>query len=297
MKEFHGIYPSLITPFDRKGNLNGTVVQEIVDWHVQAGVDGFYICGGTGEGLLLTPEERKLMTEQTVSAVDGRVKVIVHVGDLATQTSMDLARHAQASGVDAISSIPPIFYRVDRLAMKDHYALLASASNLPFFVYHIPARTGLSMGIQFMRELIAIQNIRGIKFSDYDLFTLHQIVELSDDLVVYSGNDQILMPALTMGATGGIGLTYNFMPQIYVGIYQAFRSGNFRLAQDLQSKACKMIEAVVGVYEMAVAKAALEHLGFDVGEPRRPLRPLTDCEKGIIFERMDQLELAEGVPR
>lgn len=292
MQEFHGIYPALITPFDKSGAVNGTVVKEIVDWHFETGVDGFYICGGTGEGLLLSLDERKAMLEATVRAADGRGKVIAHVATLDTATTIDLAKHAEANGAAAVSVLPPIYYHVDPPGLMEHYRMIASATQLPLFVYHIPALTGKSMSVEEMRQLLEIPNISGLKFSDYDHFTMHRISLLRDDLVVYSGNDDVFLSALNLGANGGIGLTYNFMPQIFVGIYQAFLADDIRRARDLQWKACAMIEAVLAVYPMGVAKAAMEHLGFDVGEPRRPLRPLTADETRLIVERMERLELS-----
>ena len=142
-----------------------------------------------------------------------------------------------------------------------------------------------------MRQLLEIPNISGLKFSDYDHFTMHRIRLLRNDLIVYSGNDEVFLSALNLGANGGIGLTYNFMPQVYVGIYQAFLADDICRARELQHKSCAMIEAVFQVYGMGVAKAALQHLGFDVGEPRRPLRALTPDERRLIFEKMDALSL------
>ena len=291
MQEFHGVYPALITPFDKAGCVNGTVVKEIVDWHLETGVNGFYICGGTGEGLLLSMQERKLMLEATVRAASGRGKVIAHVATLDTATTIDLAKHAEANGAAAVSVLPPIYYTVDSLGLMEHYRLIASATRLPLFVYHIPAMTGKSMSVDEMSQLLEIPNVRGLKFSDYDHFTMHRIRLLRDDLVVYSGNDEVFLSALNLGANGGIGLTYNFMPQVYVGIYQAFLADDIRRARELQWKSCSMIDALMQVYPMGVAKAALEHLGFEVGEPRRPLRSLTATESKLIVDRMEMLEL------
>ena len=289
MQELHGVYPALITPFDGAGCVNRTVVQEIVDWHLQAGVNGFYLCGGSGEGLLLSTEERKEMLESTVRAVSGRGKVIAHVTALDTATTIDLAQHAEANGADALSVLPPIYYRVDSRGLMEHYRLLARATQLPLFVYHIPALTGKQMSVDEMRQLLQFPTIRGLKYSDYDHFTMHRIRLLRDDLVVYSGNDDVFLSALNLGADGGIGLTYNFMPRIFAGIYEAFLSDDIRRARDLQWKACAMIDACFQVYGMGVAKAALHHLGFEVGEPRRPLRPLTSDERVLIAQRMDSL--------
>ena len=291
MKEFHGIYPALVTPFDRAGAINKTVVKEIVDWHLESGVDGFYVCGSTGEGLLLSADERKQMLEATIHATADRGKVIAHVATLDTATTIDLAQHAETTGAAAVSVLPPIYFRVDWPGLMEHYRLIASATQLPLLLYHIPGLTGKRMSVDDMRKLLEIPNVCGLKFSDYDHFTMHRIRLLREDLIVYSGQDDVFLSALNLGANGGIGLTYNFMPQVYVGIYQAFLSDDIRRARELQWKSCAMIDAIFRTYDMGVAKAALEHLGFDAGEPRRPLRPLMPDERKLIVEKMDELGL------
>ena len=235
------------------------------------------------------------MLEVTVRAASGRGKVIAHVATLDTDTTIDLAKHAEANGAAAVSVLPPIYYKIDPLALMEHYRLIASATRLPLFVYHIPALTGKSMSVDEMRQLLEIPTVGGLKFSDYDHFTMHRIRMLRDDMVVYSGNDEVFLSALNLGANGGIGLTYNFMPQTYVGIYQAFLADDIRRARELQWKACAMIDIGFQVFGMGVAKAALQHLGFEVGEPRRPLRGLTPKENDLIVERMDALGLSRQI--
>jgi len=229
------------------------------------------------------------MLEATIRSASDRGKVIAHVATLDTATTVDLTKHAEANGAAAVSVLPPIFYKVDLPGLMEHYRLIASATRFPLFVYHIPALTGKSLSVGEMQQLLEIPNVRGVKLSDYDHFTMHRIRLLRDDLVVYSGNDEVFLSALNLGANGGIGLTYNFMPQVFVGIYQAFMSNDVRRARELQWKACQMIDAIWQVYAMGVAKAALQHLGFEVGDPRRPLRALTPDEIAIVTERMDAL--------
>ena len=231
------------------------------------------------------------MLEATVKAAEDRGKIIAHIATLDTQTTIDLAQHAEANGATAISVLPPIYYRVDEQGLLEHYRMIASATKLPLFVYHIPGLTGRSMTVEEMQKLLEIPNIHGLKFSDYDHFTMHRISQLREDLVVYSGNDDVLLSALNLGANGGIGLSYNFMSRVYVGIHQAFLNDDIKKARELQHKSCAMVEACIKVYTMGVAKAALQILGFDVGEPRRPLRPLNADERQLISEKMNELEI------
>ena len=299
MKEFHGVYPALITPLDDSDQVNEGVVQDLVDWHLEAGVNGFYVAGGTGEGLLLSLPQRKDLTETVMRATDGRATVIVHVGSVSTQAAVNLAQHANAVGAGAISAIPPIYYGVDPSSVVEHYSAIASATALPLFVYHIPSATHSDMTIDLMTSLLEIPTVKGIKFSDYNHSLMRRICLLRSDLVVYSGNDDVFLSGLIMGAHGGIGLTYNFMPHLFVGIYRAFQSGDLARARELQWKVCDMIDTLSGISSsnIAAAKVALQHLGFEVGEPRRPIRPLTSRETEIAITRLTELGLDQRNPR
>ena len=293
MKRFQGVYPALVSPVDDRGNIQAGALRDLMEWHLEVGVDGFYVAGGTGEGLLLTEDQRKELTEASVRAADGRVPIIVHVGHVSTRSAVDLACHASAAGADAVSAIPPIYYGTDPASTVGHYAAIASATPLPLIVYHIPAATHSRMTVGLMTELLRLPTVKGIKFSDYNHFLMRQIGLLGPDLLVYSGNDEVFLSGLVMGANGGIGLTYNFMPQLFVGIYKAFHAGDLGRARELQWRACAMIDVLLGISgsTLSAAKVLLRHLGFEVGEVRRPIRPLTRQDTDLVVGRMTELGL------
>lgn len=293
VKEFRGVYPALVTPLDADGNVNGGVIQDLVDWHLEVGVDGFYVAGGTGEGLLLSQQQRRDLTEVVVRATAGRCPVIVHVGDVSTRSTIELTHHAESAGAEAISAIPPIYYGVDQNSIVEHYSAIAAASSLPLFLYHIPGATHSPMTVELMASLIEIPTVKGIKFSDYNHFLMRQIGLLRSDLVVFSGFDDVFVSGLIMGADGGIGLTYNFMPQLFVGIYKAVQAGNLAKARELQWTVCDMVETLLGISGSPIssAKVLLRHLGFEVGESQRPVLPLTTKEEEIVVSRMIELGL------
>ncbi|HIQ06011.1 MAG TPA: dihydrodipicolinate synthase family protein, partial [Anaerolineae bacterium] len=156
-----GVMPALLTPFDERGAVNEPVARELVDRLVAAGVNGFYVCGGTGEGLLLTPAERKRMAEIVVDQVAGRVPVVIHVGAIDTATAVDLAAHARAIGADAVSAIPPFYYALDVAAIKEHYRLIGEAARLPLYIYNIPDATGVAVTPEMLVEFMQMEWLRG----------------------------------------------------------------------------------------------------------------------------------------
>ena len=290
MSEFSGVYPALVTPFDGRGRPDAGVVRELVDWQLQAGVDGFYVCGSTGEGLLMSPDERRTMLEATVRAAQGRGRVIAHVAALDTATTVALARHAADQGADAISVLPPLVFVPDAAGLREHYRMICEATPLPVFLYYMPWLTGgRGMSVEEFKNLLDFPTIRGIKFSDYDHFTMRQMGGLRPDVVVFSGYDEVFLSGLVSGAHGGIGATYNLMPHLFVGIQRAFRNGDYVVARALQDRVCAMIQTMCGMFLFGTIKAGLTHLGFAAGNPRRPMRPLNPDERKVLFARMDEL--------
>lgn len=294
---FRGVFPALITPFDTKGNINCAALEEIVEWHLACEVNGFYVCGTTGEGLLLTNEERNMVARTVIKAASGRVTVIVHVGALSTKNAVELAKSAEDMGADAISTVPPILFGVgDQKCLIGHYERIAEASQLPLLAYYLPTFMGELSMIE-IKHILDIDNVLGVKFSSYDLFQMRRIVEKFTNKVVFSGNDEVFFPALTMGAWGSIGLTLNFMPQIYVAIYKAFQSKNMAEGMRLQGFANKIIGIIFDIYSPAAAKAILNHIGFNVGIPRRPLRPFEEGEQLEFIKRIKDTNLFQMIEK
>jgi len=276
MEDFKGIYPAIATPLTEAGTLNGPAFERLMDYQLGAGVDGFYVGGAAGEGLLHDVPTRKLLARLAVNRAGGKAKVIVHVGACATNDAVILARDAAEVGADAISAVPPIFYQVGVQGLYQYYLTIAEASGLPLIIYHIPALTGVNLSLKELGNLFEIQNIQGIKFSDYNLFQLERIRERYPKVTVFSGNDEVFLPALVMGAHGSIGLTLNIMPKLYVELYRAFLSGHLNMAQELQAKANRVIQVVVdcGAGFVGALKAIMQMIGFDCGLPRCPIPKL-----------------------
>lgn len=297
MTAIDGILSAIITPFDQNGVVNTAVIRDLVRFQIGAGLKGFFVNGGTGEGLLLDPDERKLILETVLDEVNGEVPVIAHIGAVATRTATDLAAHALAVGTTAISAIPPIYFRVDMLALKEHYQQIAlAAPGLPLWLYNIPGATGVTVTTDMFAELLEIPEIAGIKYTSYDFFNMRAMIEVGEarGITVLSGPDEMCLPALTMGVNGAIGTTYNILPGLFAKLYDSFRAGDLATAQDCQYKANRVIKAFVSVpSSIGAIKEILGKMGMDCGVPRRPLRPLTSPEKELLWKKLDEAQFSE----
>jgi N-acetylneuraminate lyase len=282
------VIPALLTPFTDQGNINTAALFELVEFLMDRSVNGFYLCGSTGEGLLLTEEERCSLVEAVTSQVRGRVPVIVHVGSLATGVSERLAAHAREAGADAVASVPPFYYAVGRAEIETHYRRIAAAAGIPLYLYNIPVATQVNLEATLVRDLVADGVARGLKYTSYDPLTFREIVELCGDTInLLAGPDEMLLPFLLMGADGGIGTTYNLVPKLFVDLYAAWKDGNVTQAQQLQFQINRIILVLTRYGVIAGAKAALRLRGIDCGGTRAPLLPLDDA----TFERfVDELE-------
>jgi len=233
-------------------------------------------------------EERKRVAEVVVEHNNGRGLCIIHVGHPSSDVAAELARHAESIGADAVSSVPPIYYRVGFEGMLLHYRTIAKATRLPLIAYNIPATTGVSVTEKEMRELFKIENVIGMKFTDPDYYVMRNIIELVDgNCIILSGADQLFLPALTMGAGGSIGSTQNLMPQHFVAIYEAFLRGDLEEARRLQYQANRVIRVLLSFGSVSAWKAVLAAQGFDCGPCRAPLKTLSGEEQKAVVKALE----------
>jgi N-acetylneuraminate lyase len=290
MFQLTGMMSALLTPFDGDGNVNFTVLSDLVEWQLARGLAGFYILGSSGEGLLMSEDERRSVAEAVVRQVKGRVPVVVHVGALTTRAACTLAAHAAEIGADAISSIPPFYYNVGPEGVKQYYIQVAAASGLPFYVYNIPGTTGVNVAVDVVRELIAaVPNLRGMKYTAYDLYAMRKIIELDEGRFnVLSGADEIMVAAQAMGADGAIGTTENFLPRVFVDAYSAFQAGDVKTAEALQARINWTVSTFLSFPSLGAVKEIMRLLGFDLGNPRPPLLSLTEDQRGRLREMLEE---------
>lgn len=284
-----GILPALLTPFDSKGAVDEKALRALVDRNIKAGVQGFYVCGSTGESFLMSHEERRRVLEIVMSEVADRVSVICHVGAIGTDLSVALGRHAVAQGVDAISSLPPFYYKFSAREIVDYYLDLARETDSRLIPYNIPSLSGVSLSEDLIAELRKDSRVIGVKFTSNDLFQLERMRHHDPKLIIYNGFDEMFLAGLTMGAWGAIGSTFNFMADKFLAIKKAFDARDLPAAFRIQEEANTVIAALVKTGSVfAAEKYVLSLLGCPVGECRRPFKPLSEEHKKMLQEMAEK---------
>jgi N-acetylneuraminate lyase len=270
-----GVIPAMVTPFDENEALDEGRLRAVVDFLIGRGLDALYITGSTGETFLMTPEERKRVVEITVDETRGRVPVIAHIGNIGTRSSVELARHAEAAGVDAISSVPPFYWGFSADQIVSYYKAIAAATSVPMLAYNVPMA---ALGFDVIKRLADIEGVVGVKYTATTLFEVIRIKqEIRADFIVYSGADEMAMAGLSFGAEGIIGSFYNLMPEIFMALFKAVRVGDMAEARRLQEIGNAVIFHALPRGGVHVIKRGMAWLGCDAGYVRSPLGGYVDA--------------------
>ena len=283
---FHGILPALVSPVTDEGDILVKETEKLVRWQLSQGVNGFYICGSTGEGLLLKKETRKKLLEVVLDAVEGKVPVITHVGAIDLPTTLELAVHAKHTGAAAVSSIPPIYFQYGEKEVIDYYKEVAAAAEIPLVMYGVGlANTKLTVSL--VEELMKVENIIGIKWTYPDYYSMGLLKNINDgNINVINGPDEMLICGLAIGADAGIGTTYNVMPGLFVRLYDTYRNGQVEEAKALQQTINRVITVLIKYQAITATKELLCHMGFAVGQCTKPLRRLTEEERAAFLSEV-----------
>ena len=279
IKDLRGIYPALPTPMAADGEINYANLRKLVDFVIAQGVDGLYVGGSTSESFLLTEDERKKIAETVLYQAAGRVKVIVHTGAGGTDAALRLSKHARANGADAISSVPPIYFKYTTEEIIGYYLDLIELSDMPLVVYNIPAFTGINMTQGAIRELFKHPRVVALKHTNTNMYELERLLAHNPLLIALNGYDEAFLSGLSMGASGMIGSTVNFMAKKFITLRDAFLRGKQEEALKLQSEVNEVVETMVEVGVFNAVKYAMTLRGVDCGSCRGPFKPLTDSDK------------------
>ncbi len=282
-RKIEGVVVAMVTPLQRKSAMiNVEETKRLIDFLVDKGIDGLFILGTTGEGLLLPIEDRKRFTEIVIEHVDGRVPVIVHTSHMEQPRLKDLIRHAQNSGASGVALLPPLFYRIQEDEIENYFRkVLDTFTDCSFFLYDIPQLANNRITPSIVENLTrSHQNLAGIKTSNPNLIDFQRFLPLKNKLTILVGCDSLAYSALLMGAQGVVSGPSSIFPEIYVLLYRASRHNNHRISLECQLIINEIVDLLQGGENLAFFERALQTRGFNIEVMRSSL---SDCE---VSEKM-----------
>lgn len=295
MKEkFRGLWPAMFTPVDDKGEPELEQLEKLVKLFISQELDGIYILGSTGQGLLFTEDQRKRVTQLVCNTVKGRIPVIAQVGALTTQESVSLAIHAEKCGVDAISSVGPVYYSGNAEMALAHYRTIANSTHLPFFPYQLGDNLIPGDSIQFVKELLNIPHAMGMKLTTNQLLEISNIHNYAGDrLKLFSGSDELFCHAALCGTVGAIGSFYNIWGIECKQVLEMFKNGNYDIAQKFMLCFQRLIREILPNGWTFFRKAMLMKYQIEIGVAKAPLgntqTEWTDESVNDIFKELESI--------
>ena len=284
---FEGAGVAIITPMHKDGSVNYDMLGNLIDFQVDNGTDAIIICGTTGESSTLTHEEHTQCIDFTVKHTAGRVPVIAGTGSNDTAYAIELTREAQKSGVDGALIVTPYYNKTSQKGLIAHYTAIADSCDLPIILYNVPSRTGVNIAVSTFVELAKHENIVAVKEASGNIAAAAQIkAACGDNLHLYSGNDDQIIPLASLGGKGVISVLSNVMPRQTHDMYAKFASGDTTGAAKLQLELLDLIDALFSDVNPIPVKEAMNLMGFEVGECRLPLVGMDDAKKSALRDTM-----------
>ena len=296
-KPIEGIIPAVVTPFDENEDVDERGFRKILNYLIDSGVHGLFPVGSQGEFFALTNEEKKGLIDIAVEEARGRVFVMPNTGAITTRESIELSQYAEKAGADCVSIITPFFISPDQQELHEHIKAICQSVKIPVLCYNNPGRTG---GVALTPTTLArlaeeVPNFAGIKDSSGDLTLVAEMIRLCPpDFKVIMGRDTLIYGALTYGAAGAIAATANVAPKLIVGIYRAFREGDYERAKEYQRELAPLrIAFALGSFPVVV-KEALTLMGLPGGRCRKPIQPLNSEKRAQLRDVLVKMELIQS---
>ena len=295
--KYQGLIPALYACYDDNGAISPERVEAFTEHLIKKGVKGLYVGGSSGECIYQSVAERKLLLEHVMKVAKGKITIIAHVACNNTADSMELAAHAESLGVDAIASIPTIYFRLPDHAIAQYWNDISSAApNTEFIIYNIPQLAGVSLTLPLLREMLKNPNVVGVKNSSMPVQDIQMFkMEGGKDFVVFNGPDEQLISGMVIGADGGIGGTYGVMPELYLKILELVKEGKIAEAQEIQYAADAIIYKMCSCHGnlYAVMKEIIKiREGLELGSVRKPLAALIPEDMATVNACVDMINEA-----
>ena len=289
LEKYKGVIPAFYACYDEEGNVSPERVRALTEYHIRKGVKGVYVNGSSGECIYQSLEDRKITLENVMAAAKGRLTVIAHVGCNNTKDSVELAKHAESLGVDAIASIPPIYFHLPEYAIAAYWnAMSEAAPNTDFIIYNIPQLAGVALTQSLFAEMRKNPRVIGVKNSSMPVQDI-QMFKLAggDDYIIFNGPDEQFMSGRVIGAEGAIGGTYGVMPELFLKLNEHVIAGEMEKARELQYAVNEIIYKMCSAHGnmYGVIKAMLKiNEGLELGGVREPLPALIESDMAIVEE-------------
>ena len=281
---FKGCGTAIATPFTNDG-VNFDEFGKLIEFQISEGVDSIIVCGTTGESSTMTEKEKKDTIKYAIDKVNGRIPVIAGTGSNNTASAIEMSKYAESVGADALLVVTPYYNKTTQAGLVAHYKAIAESTSLPIIVYSVSSRTGVNITAETCVELSKIPNIVAIKEASGNISQVAKIAALcGDDLHIYSGNDDQIIPVLSLGGLGVISVLSNVAPKYTHDMVQNFFDGNIEKATKMQLDALDLVNSLFCEVNPIPVKEALNIVGYNYGTPRLPLVKLS--EKG--FERLNK---------
>ena len=287
MSIFTGSGVAIVTPFSPDGSVNYDKLDELIEYHIDHKTDAIIICGTTGESSTLTEEEHMECIKFTIQQVKKRVPVIAGTGSNATFTTIEMSREAVEYGADALLLVTPYYNKATQKGLVAHYKAVADEAKAPIILYSVASRTGLNIAPETAAELAKIDNIVAIKEASGNISQIAKIMQLTDGkLDLYSGNDDQIVPLLSLGGKGVISVLANIAPEYTHDICRKFFDGDLKGSLKMQLDALPLIDKLFCEVNPITVKTAMNLLGKEVGGLRMPLSPMEEAHKQALAEEM-----------
>ena len=294
LSKYKGVIPAFYACYDQEGNISPQGVQALTRYYVEKGVKGLYVNGSSGECIYQSVEDRKIVLENVMKAAEGKLTIIAHVACNNTADSQELAAHAESLGVDAIASIPPIYFHLPPKGIAKYWNDISGAApNTDFVIYNIPQLAGVALTVPLLQEMLKNPRVIGVKNSSMPV----QDIQMWRDegALVFNGPDEQLLSGLAAGAAGGIGGTYGAMPELYLEIFRCFQNGELERGREIQNECCRIIYKMCSTQGnmYAVIKEILRLQGGpDIGGVRAPLLNLEPGDQETVVQAKEMIQAA-----
>ncbi len=287
--KFSGSYVALVTPFDENDNVNFAVLGNLIDFHLKSHTDGLVILGTTAEAATMTQEEKDEVVKFVVKRVNHQIPVVVGSGSNSTRLACLASKRYEELGADALLVITPYYNKTNHTGVIKHFKMIASSTSLPIIMYNVPSRTGMSLTYEEIKELKEIPNICGIKEASGNISFVAKVARLIDDnFSLLSGNDDQIVPVMSLGGDGVISVLANIAPSTVHNMTSLMLDGNYKDAYKLQLEYLDLANDLFLETNPIPVKEALNYMGFNVGHVRLPLDEMGP-KKEILHHEIDRL--------